>query len=381
LVNRIEIAAGLYPILAAAIAMSIFAGANVAGASGFLAVYLAGFVLGNRPHRAQLAIGRFHDGFAWLAQIVMFLLLGLLVTPSALVRDTWMPVLIAFSLIFLARPVAVWLSLLPFRFNWREQAFVGWVGLRGAVPIFLASIPVLAGVPEAKAYFNAAFVAVLASLVVQGWTVSGAARLLGLEVLPLPEAVDSSEIELPSTIDREIAGWRVTDGSAAAARPLGELTLPRRTRILAVIRDGTVMDRAKLVQLAPGDYVIALAPPQHLMTLQRLLSPPPSRGPLEPLGLGQFVFDAEARVGAVADQYGLKVAADQRGTTLGDFLAAHLPAPVVVGDRFRLGEAELVVRETERDEIRKVGLELAPEAERLPLLRLWRRLIGAGAGR
>ncbi|CAN0432772.1 unnamed protein product, partial [Phaeothamnion confervicola] len=154
LVNRADLAGGLYPVLCAAFAITVFAAAQSVEASGFLAVYLAGLVLGNRRHRAQATILRFHDGLAWIAQIVMFLMLGLLVTPSKLLQDPWAELGIALALIFVARPVAVFLCLWPAKFGKRERAFIAWVGLRGAVPIFLASIPVIAGVPGEIVYFN-----------------------------------------------------------------------------------------------------------------------------------------------------------------------------------------------------------------------------------
>src|SRR5262249_42167940 len=159
-------------------ALIIFAGAQEVEASGFLAVYLAGLILGNNRHRAHAVISRFHVGLAWLAQIVMFLMLGLLASPKDLLNNVSGTVLLGLSLIYFARPIAVWLSLLPFRFTWREKAFIAWVGLRGAVPIFLASIPIIAGLANGTQYFNVAFVVVLFSLLIQGWTVAPAARLL-----------------------------------------------------------------------------------------------------------------------------------------------------------------------------------------------------------
>ncbi|HWU00393.1 MAG TPA: potassium/proton antiporter, partial [Terriglobales bacterium] len=182
LLERLTLSAGLYPILAAATVLTVFAGTNLLGGSGFLAVYLVGVMLASAPHRAQQIIGRFLDGLAWLSQITMFLLLGLLVTPTALLRDLTFALLIGLGLIFVARPVAVYLCLAPFRFNWREKAYIAWVGLRGAVPIFLASMPILAGLPNAQSYFNIAFVAVLASLLIQGWTATRAGRWLDLLV-------------------------------------------------------------------------------------------------------------------------------------------------------------------------------------------------------
>lgn len=386
LLNRIEIATGLYAVLVAALAIALFAGANALGASGFLAVYLAGVVLGNRPHRAQQIISRFHDGLAWLAQIVMFLLLGLLVTPSALLPDLAGAAAIALVLMVVARPAAVWLSLLPFRLDWREKVFIAWVGLRGAVPIFLASIPILAGMAGGQRYFNIAFVAVLGSLIVQGWTVGLAARWLGLDVPTPPDATDRRDLDLPGSADRELTGYRVIAGCPATRHPFAELNLPKRTRITTVIRAGAVVDRQTLDRLAAGDYVLAMVPPEQLIVLDRLFAP---AGPDAPAGLGEFVLRGDSPVAVLADLYGLPVPAGDRDTPLAEFLARQIGPgqsgpwqigpwqigqSVVVGDRLSLGNVELVVRELEGERIALVGLELDPAEERLPVLRLWHRL-------
>src|SRR5262249_48273576 len=156
----------------------------------FLAVYLAGVVLARAPYRAQQVISRFLDGLAWLSQIAMFLLLGLLVTPSRLLADLPAAIIVALAVILVARPGSVVLALLPFRSTWPGRGFIAWVGLRGAVPIFLASTPILAELPGAQRYFNVAFVVVLVSLLIQGWTVGRAARFLGLTV---PDDAASSD--------------------------------------------------------------------------------------------------------------------------------------------------------------------------------------------
>lgn len=172
---------GLYPILGIAGALLIFGGAAVLHGSGFLAVYLAGLLVGNRVHKARRLMSDFMDGMAWLSQMVMLLLLGLLVTPSQMVDDLPVALLAACSLMFFARPLASFISLAASRFSWQEKAFVSWVGLRGAVPIYLALIPGLMGAAEGHTYFNIAFAIVLFSLILQGWTIRPAARLLGLE--------------------------------------------------------------------------------------------------------------------------------------------------------------------------------------------------------
>ncbi len=376
-INKVEIASGLYPILAAAAALLIFGGAQTVDASGFLAVYLAGLVLGNHRHRAQVVISRFHDGLAWLAQIVMFLLLGLLVTPSKLLDDLFGEIILAVALIVIIRPVAVWLSLLPFRFTWQEKAFISWVGLRGAVPIFLASIPVIAGLPNGEHYFNIAFVVVLMSLVVQGWTVTAAARVLGLELPPPPDAPARNEIELPASVDREAAGWRVAPASPALTYDFQKLPMPKRTRIIAVIRDGGLLNREAIERLKVDDYVLALVPPEQAMALDRLFfTPTERRRSVAAPDLGEFVFESTVKLGEVCALYAVPFDPLYHDMTLAEFLNMRLGNTVVIGDRVKIGEVELIVRELNKDKISKVGLELESEAERLPILRFWRRLMG-----
>jgi cell volume regulation protein A len=376
-INRVEIAAGLYPILAIAGALLIFAGAQSVEASGFLAVYLAGLVVGNNRHRAHAVISRFHDGLAWLAQIVMFLLLGLLVTPTDLLSILSGTAVLSLALILVARPAAVWISLIPFRFSWREKAFIAWVGLRGAVPIFLASIAVIAGLPNGTLYFDIAFVVVLSSLVIQGWTVAAAARILGLELPPPPDAPERQGIDLPTSVDREAAGWRVAPACPALAYTFERLPLPNRTRIIAVIRDGALMDRTKLDRLQVDDYLIALVPPEQMIALDTLFSTPAKRRrSLAPPVLGEFVLDAKVRLGQVCGMYGVPFEPLDFDKSLADFLKLRLGGNIVVGDRVKIGDIELVVRELRKDQVVKVGLEIEPEAERLPILRFWRRVVG-----
>ncbi len=183
--RKVRLPIGLYPIFGVAAAVFLFAFAQVIGASGFLAAYLAGVALAASPRRAADATDRFSDGLAWLSQIGLFLMLGLLITPSH-AAEVALPALgVALVLILLARPLAVLICLAPERYRLNERAFIAWMGLRGAVPIFLGAYPVIAGVENANLYFSAAFAVVIASLVIQGWTAGPVARLFGVAP-PLP---------------------------------------------------------------------------------------------------------------------------------------------------------------------------------------------------
>ena len=361
LVNRLEATSGLYAILVLAGVTALFGATQSAGASGFLAAYLAGLILGSHRHRATQVINQAFDAFAWLSQIVLFLMLGLLVKPSALVPILGPSLVVAAVLMLAARPVAVALCLLPFRYTGPEIAFISWVGLRGAVPIFLAIIPVLAGLPDAAMFFGVAFIVVLISLILQGWTVTAAARMFDLDVPPLQQA-SRLDIDLPGRLGDEntVAGYRVEARCRAASKTVEALPLPPTASILVVIRDGIARSSASAPPLAPGDYVLALARPQDLALLDRVFGPRPERSSADDRGLlGEFAFDGTTALAAIAHLY--DPAADANGAvTVAEFLASRLGGTPAVGDRTRFGAVELIVRDMQGDTITQFGVELEP---------------------
>ncbi len=384
LINATRLATGLYPILALSGALLIFAGAQNVGASGFLAAYLAGFVLGNQRHRATQIVDRFQDGVAWLSQIVMFLMLGLLVTPSRLL-DTLLPALgIALFLIVLGRPLAVAICLLPFRFTWRERAFVSWVGLRGAVPIFLGTVPVLAGLPNAMVYFEIAFVVVLTSLLIQGWTINVAARRLNLALPPEPAPSPRFDVDLPSDVGRDMAAYTIQETSLAVGRRPADLPLSAEVDIISVIRDGAMRSMREIGALLPGDYLVLIAPPEQMAQLDRIfgIAAKPEQQSRAEAVFGEFTFSGSVKIGELKDAYDLPIPAQDKDLSLDMFMRRHLRDRPVEGDRLRLGEVELIVRNLDSGRISQVGIELEPTA--LPIIRrdllyvwwrhLWQRL-------
>ena len=182
--NAVQLEPGLYPIVVLAAALAVFGATGALGGSGFLAAYVAGILAGNSQIVGKLTLLRFQAGFTWLAQISMFLILGLLATPSQFSSIALQAIGLALFLTFVGRPLAVWLCLLPFNYRPNETAFIAWVGLRGAVSILLAIMPLAAGLPNGQLYFNVAFIMVLTSLLLQGWTIRPMARWLGLVVPP-----------------------------------------------------------------------------------------------------------------------------------------------------------------------------------------------------
>jgi potassium/hydrogen antiporter len=374
LINRLEATSGLYPILALAGATALFGGAQTASTSGFLAVYLAGLILGIHRHRATQVINQAFDAFAWLSQIVLFLMLGLLVTPSALIPMLGPSLVVAAALMLVARPVAVALCLLPFRYTSREIAFISWVGLRGAVPIFLAIIPVVAGLPDGAIFFGVAFIVVLISLILQGWTVATAARMFDLDVPPLQQT-SRLDIDLPGVLGDEntVAGYRVEARCRAVSKGVEALPLPPTANILVVIRDGIARSAGSAPPLAPGDYVLALARPEDLALLDRLFG---QRSRADDRGLlGEFAFDGTTELAAIAHLYDPEAATDA-AVTLAEFVASRFGGTPAVGDRTRFGAVELIVRDMQGGAITQVGVELdpAPKHRWRPWLRLlyWR---------
>jgi cell volume regulation protein A len=359
LINRLRLITGLYPLLAAAGGVLIFAVAAQLGGSGFLAIYLAGLVLGNSQLQAAQNILRVHDGLAWLSQIVMFLILGLLLTPSQLLAVALQALLLAAALMIIARPLAVVFSLLPFSFPWREQLYIGWVGLRGAVPIVLALFPMMYGLENARLYFNVAFFVVLVSLLLQGWTIAPAARWLRLEAPPPTEPVQRVTVDMPGHFEYEILGFEAKSGSLIVGRDLAQLELPDGMQIMALIRDGVPQDLRPGLRFAPGDYVYFLARPQSLAHLSKLFDPHRVPDRLEEHRyFGDFVLNGDAILADLAAVYGLAVPEGASGKSLADYLAEAFHGRAVVGDRVRLGGAELVVREIDNGRITRVGLRL-----------------------
>ncbi len=359
LVNRLDLEQGLYPLLAVGGGVSLFAATSLIGGSGFLAIYLAGLILGNGRLRAADHIRRVHDGLAWLSQIGMFLMLGLLVTPSALLPVASQAMLIALVLMFVARPLAVWLCLLPFRFPLREQGYIAWVGLRGAVPIILAIFPLLAGLEHAHAYFNVTFFVVLTSLVMQGWTLAPLARRLGLEVPPNPEPLQRVEFCAECRVDFELLGYRIAADSPAAGQELRRLPLPEDVHPATVIRGGRAFSPGGDTRLEAGDSIYVVAPLESQDLLNRLFVPAGTANGLSPrVFFGDFVLRGDADMEALAHLYGFDLPSEAAGLNLSGFLTRAFVQRPVVGDRVALGKVEFVVKEVGPRGITQVGMKL-----------------------
>ena len=247
----------------------IYALTEIVNGNGFLAIYLAGVVIGNSHLRAAHYIFSIHNSMAWLSQISMFLMLGLLVTPSELLPHMKQALTIAFILIFIARPLAAYVSLIIFKFDWRQKLFISWVGLRGAVPIILALYPHLSGLADAKVYFNVAFFVVLISLTLQGWTVIPLARKLKLVRIRSKSLIKRTNLP-DSTF--ELLIYEVLPEAKIIQQVPQQLQLPPGAHLASVIRDKQILELATVKQFIPGDTIYIICPPAQSAYLDDLFT-------------------------------------------------------------------------------------------------------------
>ncbi len=364
--NRVALPQGLHAPFVTTAALVIFGTAQIAHASGFLAVYLAGIIIGNRPTRAHNSVVTFLDAATWLAQIVMFVLLGLLVSPQRLGASAGPAVVVAMVLMLVARPIAVFVCLAPFRFNWREKLFIAWTGLRGAVAIFLASIPMLVGLSKAYLYFDVAFVVVIISLLLQGWTLASAARWLHVALPRSDRGPRRVELDLPGQLEQELVGYPVRAKSLYYRRGL----IPSWSKPTLVIRKEAILTPAEAEPIAPGDYIYLLAPPQKAESLDRFfIDMPPSTAP-DPHLLGDFTVLGEVMLGDLAQIYAIETDANSASLTLADYFDVHLDHAPQEGATLALDSIVLVARSISGGRVSVVGLRLPEDEEKVvPLTR------------
>jgi cell volume regulation protein A len=359
LVNRIDLdAAGLYPALVTGCALLTFGVAVACSGSGFLAVYLAGIILGNSRLVFHRGIRIFHDAMAWLAQIVMFVVLGLLSFPSRLLEAAPEGLLIGAVLILVARPAAVFPLLLPFGFSPRETLFVSWVGLKGAVPITLATFPLLYGVDNASAIFDVVFFVVVLSALVQGWTLPWAARRLGLEQPSADTPPVTLEISSLKHVDGDIVDYKIGANSSAAGRQVKDLALPEGVVLALVSRGGGITPPQGSTRLRAGDHVVVILRPERRGLVDRVFA---AAHQLEPLPFRiEFPLRATTTVGEMADMYGISLGR-QRDQSLDEVVRQLLGRAPLVGDVCRVDQIDLRVRRVSADSrIEEVGMLLRP---------------------
>jgi potassium/hydrogen antiporter len=265
LINRLKLGyEGLYPVLILSLVFLTFGLTDILGGSGFLAVYLAGLVLGHHDFIHKRSLMRFNDGLAWVMQIVMFLTLGLLVFPTELVPIAGVGLLLAACLMFIARPLGTFTGLIRSAFRWRQKLFVSWVGLRGAVPIILATFPLLSGIPEADLIFNVIFFVVLTSVLLQGTSIPLVARWLGLDAPLVPKRIYPIEFTPMGGFKSELQELPIPLSSPMVGKAIVEMGLPDEFLVILVARENDFVLPSGGTVLQAGDTLLVLSDKESL---------------------------------------------------------------------------------------------------------------------
>ncbi|RCV87506.1 potassium/proton antiporter [Billgrantia montanilacus] len=357
LLRWLDLAPGLYALLALALGFFVFGLTSFLGGSGFLAIYLTGLMIGNQPGRHLNFILPVHDGLAWLSQIGLFLILGLLVSPSGLLEYALPASLVALALIFVARPLAVLVTVKPFfKFRWREIGFISWMGLRGAVPIVLAIFPVIGGVENSELYFNVAFAVVLMSLLIQGGTLPLMARWMRVEI-PLGVTPNHrGPLGILPENDYEMFVYKV-DNQDLDDVPIRLLRFPSGAVISALFRQHAMLHPKGSTRLKLGDVICVIGRSDDLPSLNRLFSGD-AKLKQERAFFGTFTFDGNALMRDIAGVYGLTLSPGENDMTLAEFVSLRVGGHPVVGDDVDWHGIHWVVSEMDGNRVTRVGLRL-----------------------
>lgn len=361
-INSIQLmAAGLYPVMVVACGLLAFGISANLGGSGFLAIFIAGVIVGNSRFVFQRSTFMFHDGMAWLSQITMFVVLGLLVDPLSL-KEVWLEgLLIAAALVLIARPIAAAPFLKMFGFNNRETLLVSWVGLRGSVPIILAIFPLMFGLESAPLIFNVVFFVVLISATVQGSTLPWFARKLNLTEAAADTAPATLEITALGDVDAEIVEYTLGKESRSAGRYLSQMALPDKTVVAMITRNSEVIPPRGSTLLCGGDHLFVVLRPEIRPFVDYAFSQTAVAN-RDDLPRSELQLKGSTRVTDVADTYGI-ILSEQPYAPLSQLIEQQGEAYTVIGAELVLGEVKLRVCEVINGKITTVGLSPLPKVE------------------
>lgn len=360
---RLRLLEGMYALLIFSGGMMVFSATNMLNGSGFLAIYLVGVMIGNRKARATEHVLKVMDGMAWLAQSALFVMLGLLVTPSQLI-NIWQPALLLFLVLFLvARPLAVFSSLKFFRFQTREMLFISWVGLRGAVPVTLAIMPVMMGVQDAPWLFNVVFAMVCLSLLIQGMTIPFVARFFKVKIPVINEPASELEIWVSNNANIFIYEFVVKKGSFVIGRHPDEIANyidSDEVRLFAFVRAGKVEAIDNTTSLRSNDRIWYIVKGNHATNLARIFNNALLEQQENSQFFGEWVISPNVLIGDLSlfqDDPAINSAV--KAQTVANFIKNNLNRTLVVGDMVAINqEWNLIVREiNEDDELLSVGLK------------------------
>ena len=378
IIASLSLGSGLYALLVFGIGLIGFSVTAALGGSGFLAIFIIGMMIGNQNIRQISYVLPVAEGFTWLCQISLFLMLGLLVSPHQMMNYVFEGVVIAVAITFIARPLAVFLCVKPFYKNYtnRDLLFMSWVGLRGSVPIVLAIYPVFADIKNPQLYFNVAFVVVIVSLLVQGATLNPVSRLFKVYAPSTAMPVNKANVGINLSNDYELFNYRVRSESMEGLT-LRNIHFPKGTMIAGMFRDGHMIKTVGDTVIKHGDIISIIGTYEDEPLLNSIFTK--TIVPKNKLIYnGDKIFQGSTSMKSLATKYNIELTDYEKSLTVREFMSYHIGGYAQCGDLVNLINVVLVVIALNGDKVEKVGLYLASESakafeeqrrEKLALLR------------